>query len=274
MRKKNHPVATIIVIGLLLLVVVYIVGTQKSRTSVTQPQTATGGLAKDVPADRVAAEVPRNKRPSAAPAPSDPAVRIVSNQILATVNQRLIMLADLIPMRSGSNAAEQVMSRETYDYLLQRAIDRELLLQTAKAQGVELTSDQKQHLARVRAAREQREPGQIKAITLDKTQVDFEMRDAEAFLLQTTLLANMGASPNVSAEQVQNYYQAHVSEFGELPQDPQARKSVWADIDYRIRQQIASTIRAQFQTQLVSYMDRLKSSAQVVVNPVPVEAEQ
>ena len=187
-------------------------------------------------------------------------VRVSPGQVLAVVNGRQIRLGDLMPLR-GTNA--QALSRQTYDFLLQRAIDRELVLQTAKAQGLEMTDGEKRQLANARALRALPEPGQVQRLTLDQAQLDFEMRDAEAFLLQSALMAGTGISANVTPAQVSSYYQAHVDEFGDLPPDEQARKAAWAQINSEIRQRLAAPIRSIYQNQLLAYMKQLQSGADI-----------
>jgi hypothetical protein len=189
-------------------------------------------------------------------------LRVSPGQVLAMVNGHQIKLGDLIPLR-GPNA--QAFSRQTYNFLLQRAVDRELVLQTAKAQGLAMTDGEKRQLANTRSLRALPEPGQVQRLTLDQAQLDFEMRDAEAFLLQSALMAGAGVSANVTPEQVSTYYQAHAAEFGDLPPDAQARKIAWAQIDSTIRQRLAAPIRSIYQNQLLAYMKQLQSSADISV---------
>ena len=94
------------------------------------------------------------------------------------------------------------------------------------------------------------------------------MRDAEAFMLQTSLLQKSGASPNVTSQQVQNYYREHAADFGELPADGPAREEAWSKIDYYIRQTLAASVRSDFQTKLTDYMNLLKSGANIQLAPL------
>ena len=189
------------------------------------------------------------------------------NQVLATVNGTPITLGDLMPLQSTNSEAEQKIDPVVYDYFLQRAINRELVLQAARAQGVTLNEAQEDQLTKFQAEREQPEPGLVSKMTVNAAEIEFELRDAQAFMLQTALMAQAGATPNVTPDQVEQYYQANIAEFGELPADPQARQQAWQAIDFQIRGQLAAGARTEYQQQLVAYMAQLKARANIVVTP-------
>jgi len=188
-------------------------------------------------------------------------------QVLATVNGAPITLRDLIPLQSTNSEVEQKMDSVTYDYFLQRAINRELVLQAAKAQGVTLNQAQVDQLGKFRAEREQPYPGLVSQLSVNTAEIEFELRDAQAFMLQTALMAQGGATPSVTPDQVEEYYRTHIAEFGELPADPQAREQAWQEIDVKIRGQLAGGARSEYQQQLDAYMAQLKAKANIVVTP-------
>lgn len=190
------------------------------------------------------------------------------NQVLATVNGAPITLGDLMPLQSTNSEVEQKIDSVAYDYFLQRAINRELVLQAAKAQGVTLNQAQDEQLAKLQALREQREPGLVGKLTVNAAEIEFELRDAQAFMLQTSLMEQAGATPNVTPDQVEQYYQDHISAFGELPADPQARLAAWQEIDIQIRQQLAAQTRGQYNQQLQKFMDNLRAAGQITVTPL------
>jgi len=189
------------------------------------------------------------------------------DQVLATVNGVPITLGNLIPLQSTNNAGQQLDS-VTYNYFLQRAINRELIMQAAKAQGVTLNQAQEDQLAKLRGERQQPYPGQVSQLSVNPTEVEFDLRDEQAFMLQTTLLAQAGASPDVTPAQVEQYYQDHIAQFGELPADPQARQQAWQEIDIQIRNQLAVQTREQYNQQLQKYMDGLRAAANITVTPL------
>jgi hypothetical protein len=197
---------------------------------------------------------------------SNKVFRIRRDQVLATVNGTTLTLRDLIPLGGTNAAGEEQVDQATYDYFLGRAIDRELILQTARAQGVGLTESQDQQLAKLRALREQPEPGLVSKLTVDAAQIDFELRDSQAFMLQTALMAKGGATPNVTPDQVEQYYLNHLGEFGDLPADPQERQAAWQRMDVQIRNRLAASARSQYQAQLTQYMNQLKSKAAIHVS--------
>lgn len=198
-------------------------------------------------------------------APAENSLRIEAKQILASVNGRDLRLADLMPLSSATT--EQTLSPETYEYLLGRALNRELVLQAAKAQGLELNQSQREQLARYRSQRQQKEPGLVARLNGDQLQLDFEQRDMEAFMLQVSLLAQTGASPSVQPAQVREYYRQHSLEFGDLPADEPARSETWEGIDFDIRTRLAQGERSRFQSQLLVYMDQIKARANIFVTP-------
>ena len=77
-------------------------------------------------------------------------VRIPAAKTLAKVNHALITLKDLAPLGQASSNAEKLMSAEMYRALLDRAIERELTFQAARAKGIELTEEQQRQREQVR----------------------------------------------------------------------------------------------------------------------------
>jgi hypothetical protein len=189
------------------------------------------------------------------------------DQVLASVNGTPITLSDLIPLQS-TNDAEQEMDPLTYNYFLQRAINRELIMQTAKTRGITTTEAQQDQLDKLRAVREQPYPGLVSQLTVNPVEIEFELRDEQAFMLQTSLMAATGLTPDVTPDQVEQYYQQRVDQFGELPADPQARQQAWQTIDFQIRQTLADAVRTEYQQELNVYMSQLKARANIVVTPL------
>jgi hypothetical protein len=201
-------------------------------------------------------------------APGTPVVyAMLPNQVLATVNGMPITLGDLIPLRS-TNEAMQQMDSATYQYLLQRAINRMLIVDAAEAKGIALTESQERQLDDYQAKRAQPEPGLIAKLNVDPAQIQFEMQDQQAFMLQTSLMQAAGYSPNVTPDEVQQYYQQHIDQYGQLPQDPQAQQQAWQSIEYQIREKLADSVRTAYQQQLDTYMNQLKANASIVVTPL------
>jgi hypothetical protein len=197
-------------------------------------------------------------------------IRVPVDQVLATVNGVALTLKDLQPVSSPGPAggSEQTLSPERYDFLLQRAIERELTVQAARASGVELSESQKHQLARFQADRTQPEPGVIRQLTRNTAQTEFELRDAAALMLQNSLLARQGVSAHVTPERVEEYYRAHQAEYGELPADARAREDAWAKIDFQVRQLLAPTFQNEYQNQRRVFLDKLKAEAQITTTGV------
>jgi len=116
--------------------------------------------------------------------------------------------------------------------------------------------------------RRQQGPGLVRDLNGGPEELAFELRDAEAFMLQTSLMQKYGASPDVTSQQVSDYYQRHASEFGELPAEEPARQEAWGQIEFKIRQSLASGVRSDFQKQLADYMKRIKTEADIRLIPL------
>jgi len=197
------------------------------------------------------------------------AVRVRSTQTLASVNGVQITLRDLVPVREGDANAEQVMSPEMYEFLLNRAIERELTVQAARAQGVELSEEQQRQLKQMQAQLQAaaKDPAVVwRPEPIDATKVEFEIRDAAGLMLQGALVAKAGLpSPYVTSELVEQYYQGHKDTYGELPTDPTQREAAWQTIDTEIRQTLSPEIQAQYQEKLRQFLVQIKASAKITL---------
>lgn len=191
-------------------------------------------------------------------------VRVKPDQTLATVNGVAIMLKDLVPLPAEKAGADQLMSAEMYGFLLNRAVEREVTFQAAQAQGVELTAAQRQRLAGLRARSEAREPGVFDTVQQNPANVEFEQRDATGLLLQAALAEKAGVpSPNVTAAQVQAYYQQHQADYAAPPTDPAQRKTAWEKIDQDVRAKLAPQLQAEYQERFQKFVEQLKAAAQI-----------
>lgn len=206
-------------------------------------------------------------RPMAVRKPPTSAYWIHANQVLATVNGVSITLGDLIPLTSTNPQAVQEMDPTAYHYFLQRAINRQLIMQEAQAKGIALTDGQQAQLDKLQSEREESEPGLVQKLTVNPAEIQFQLQDEQAFMLQTSLMAAQGYSPDVTPQEVQQYYQQHPDQYGPLPQDPQASQEAWQSIDYQIRETLANSVRLQYQQQLNAYMAQLTANANITITP-------
>jgi hypothetical protein len=181
------------------------------------------------------------------------------------------MLKDLLPISGAQASGEQIMSPETYKFLLDRAISRELTFQTARAGGVELTPEQLAQREQVRQTilAQQGDPDKVVHLNLSGTleqEIEFEQRDATSQLLLNSLLEKAGVtSPHVTDAQVLGYYEAHRSEFGPLPSAEAERAGAWQKIDLAIRNKLAPQMQVEYQNMVKKYMEGLRASAAVTV---------
>ena len=196
--------------------------------------------------------------------------RVRPDEVVAMVNGHAIKLADVVPVVTNGSQGVMEISEQDMKFLLKRAVDRELIFQTAKERGLSLNDAQIQQLEKFKSVRDLPEPGGIAKLNSTGPQQELEMRDAQAFMLQTSLMAAQGASPNVTETQVEAYYMDHQYEYGDLPVDDAARSQAWAKIDYAIRQQLAGATRASYNDKLVAYMNEMEASANIVVTELPL----
>ncbi len=197
-----------------------------------------------------------------------PAESVLVNpqQVLGTVNGVALTLKDLMPLPPEKAGQAQVISVERFGFLLDRAVERELTLQTARSQGVELSAEQRQRLAELRARSNQTEEGVFDTLQHGAESTEFQQRDLGAMALQYSLAEKAGVpSPHVTTEHVVAYYQQHHAEYRALPPEPAEREAAWEVIDQDIRSKLAPEIRAQHESALKKFLDQLRASAQVAV---------
>ena len=216
--------------------------------------------------------------PAVTPAEAARYLKIQPTQVLATVNGAPITLNDLVLVGAAAADKPQTMSPEMFDYLLNRAIERELIFQAAHGQGIELTEEQNQQLAQMRESMHHEGADQTDSALVERLnvkgsrdeQIDFEVRDAAGQLLLGSLLAKAGVpSPHVTEAQVGDYYQSHRDQFGTLPDEPNAREAAWRNIDTEIRQTLAPSVQAEYQKRARALVDQLRALAKIEVTRPP-----
>ena len=246
------------VVGLLIVCLAYKTANQRSSAPVkaVAPVTTVGPSATNIVGQSAVK----------AGAAADRVLHLRRDQVLATVNGRAVTPADILPLGTNGSQAELDVSALELKFLLKRAVDRELIFETAKDRGVSLNDAEYKQLATLSSMRNQPEPGGIAKLNGSDAQRNLELQDAQAFMLQTDLMAAQGDSPNVTEDQVTAYYQAHLSDYGELPADPGARAQAWAKIDFSIRELLAPSIRSGYNDKLAAYMAQVEASASIVMN--------
>lgn len=211
------------------------------------------------PASRPDARGTRPAADRAAPgaraqAPSTPGsqgpITLHAGDVVAQVNGVPVRASDLAPIGDPSRAL--TMSRERYDFLRDRAIERELVLQAARAEGVTLTDDQKQEMV---TAVEDVE-GQIGV----RNAASFERRELRSRLLLNELAVRAGVeSPFATQAEVDAYLQQHAAELGAPPEDAEAR----AAMEARIREKLALDKQQAHGDALRELIDELKQKANI-----------
>ena len=193
------------------------------------------------------------------PAPSG---RLVApDSALATVNGVTIVGKDILPF---PDSTEQSMTPEMFEFLLQRAIERELVFQAARREGIELDDAGRRELARLRASLFKQDPSVIKPAQPDPAAVEFQERDATGLLLRTALLNKSGRpAPLVTKDMVDAYYHSHPAEYDALPDDPKARDEAWRSIELDIRNKLVSRHMADYAAGVAEYLQELRGAAAI-----------
>ena len=199
--------------------------------------------------------------------PPERVVRLKASQALASVNGVAITLKDLMPVPEEKEGADQIMSAGMYDFLFKRAVERELTFQAARAQGIELTQEQKQRLAEIRARSEEKAPEVFDTVQQNPENTAFEQRDFTGLLLQAALAEKAGvSSPHVTPELVEAYFQQHKTEYAQMAEDPAQRSpEAWQAVDAEIRAKLAPGVQAAHDEQMRKFVEQLKASASIVV---------
>lgn len=133
-------------------------------------------------------------------------VRLMTDQVLATVNKEPIQLRNLMPVESNK-AVEQKMTPEEYGSRLQRAIDMAVVMQAAHAEGVELSEAQQKRLENIASGNEA-ELAHYKKYGLSwssvgEPHIEFERQLLAAQMLEQNLVArksNVAPSPDAAVQ--------------------------------------------------------------------------
>lgn len=222
----------------------------------TAPTTAAGPL---LPADRPvlgttgeAPSPPPADVPASPPPPGGEAGKVVRGATVATVNGVAITGADMVAFRAKTGEALE-LTPEMHEFLLQRAIDRELTMQAARARKLELSAMQQDQLAQVRANAEAR--GET-----DPAQLAYEEKDARAQMLLESMAAADGApAALVDDAAVDRYLEEHAAELGPAPRDPRAAQQRRIEL----RQKLYAEQAAAHDARVRELLDRLAAGATI-----------
>jgi hypothetical protein len=119
-------------------------------------------------------------------------------QVVARLDGTTIRGSDVVAFHAGSD--EQSLDRSSYDALVKHAVERQLTFEAARKQGVTLSDAEQAQLAEVRKQAVAR-GSTVPPFTPTPDEIELEVRDAEASLLQTDLLARAGTPPPASVDQ-------------------------------------------------------------------------
>jgi hypothetical protein len=192
----------------------------------------------------------------APPGPGDEddgeSVTVARGDTVATVNGVAITGDDLIAYRAG-DGDEQPMSAEMYEFVLRRAIERELTFQAARARKLELTADQAAQIEQVRKNAEER--GEA-----DSNRLAFEQLDARAQMLVRAMVDAEGGPPSMPDDAaVDAYLRQHASEYsgGVANADELAQRRIDA------RQKLYGELSAAYEARVRALLARLEAEARV-----------
>lgn len=197
-----------------------------------------------------------------APAPAEPPAEppgdsgaqeaVGRTETVVTVNGLALTGADVVAF-SAADGDELSMTEEMYEFLVKRAIDRELTFQAARDKGIELDADGKAQLAQVRANAEER--GEA-----DPARIAFEEKEARAQLLLKELVAADGAPPELADDAaVDRYLEEHAADIGALPKEPERLQQIRIEV----RQQLYTALAAKHEARVRDYLASLARHARI-----------
>lgn len=275
--KKSLWISVVLIMGLVMIgsVLLQLRSKPASRAG-SEPSTSAARVAPANTVPLAAAPVVAAARPPALVSPTavtpvsgtgggDAMLRVKAGEVLATVNGVPIELKDLLPLPVGKEVTDQTMTAERYAFLLDRAVDREVTLQNARALRLDLTESQRVQLAMLRARSELPAANLFDDLQHNPANAEFEARDAAALLLQASLAEKAGVpSRDVTAAQVGQYYQEHRTEYAALPPDVAQHQAAWEQIEQGIRVKLARQVLTLHDESFQEYFDQLRASAQIV----------
>jgi hypothetical protein len=179
------------------------------------------------------------------------AIKLLSGKTLASVNGKTITAADLVAGGQGQ------LSPHHYHVLLQRAIERELVVRAAAKASVTLTPQQEQQLQKQFGMEPKRDPNIFTNQERSPADADFYLRDQAAKMLEANLAAQAGApSPHVTQEDVNAYLNAHPEEAAGA--NSPAKQRV-------VREKLMTELREKYDRWLQQYLNELRAGAQVTI---------
>ena len=189
-----------------------------------------------------------------------PVIWVQPDTVLAKVGVVAITLKDLTAVNLAVSTGQSFRA-DAYDRLLDKAIEREVIFQGAKARGVELTDAQKNDLENIRLSALARGSAAYTAPGYEaEAQAAFEVQDRSAQMLQNVLLNESGPPvQQITPAEIQAYYEAHQSEFAELPKNPEARAKVWQGIESEIQSRLIPEVYRNYEKKRQTLLDELQA---------------
>lgn len=167
--------------------------------------------------------------PGADGQPATPGVKLQAGQVLATVNQIPITVADLMPMPAGQT--DVTMDAAEYDARLTKAVEAEVTLQAARRQNVSLQPAQQDRIAAIAQryaddlARYKEQGVTWTSVTAE--QIALEERQVAASILQQNLVAKKASlSPSPDPAVQARYEQARRELLDQLQASANITKAV------------------------------------------------
>lgn len=186
--------------------------------------------------------------------------------VVAMVNGTTIKLEDLTPHFRETEDVHNQMSPVMYKDRLRRAIERELVFQTAESMNVQLSEKQVLELTHRRRNR-MNDEGVVDSIGDPEAKLQYELKQDLAYMLEKMILQQQGvALPYVSKEQVEEYYSEHRDEFAAIDEeDTEKLDAAWHEIDLKIRRKFSTDLRTEYQRERDLFFSALKDQADIVV---------
>jgi hypothetical protein len=187
---------------------------------VTEPDTAETSAPPAQAATASPPIEPTRRQPTTADTPlvlKGPSFSVRSDLVLARVNNMKITLKNLVPIHQ-SEVVEETMAATNFQALLQRAIDREVIMHTARMRNVQLDEDQRRIVEKARLS------AGAKGFSLPdeerpayEARSNFESVDLLATLFAEGIAKQSGApeKDEVPEEEYQNFMRSMLDDLGQ-----------------------------------------------------------
>lgn len=185
-----------------------------------------------------------------------------ANEQVATVNGVPIRLIDVVGPLTGTATVDA----ETYARRLDAVIAQEVVLQEAKASGLELSTAQQAKIDSFKNLFHDVPLPTEADQAIHQYLVRRQQRQYATEYYLGQIMADRGVSSagtQASTAEIDAYYRKHKAEFPAMPADAQQAQAEWAKVSATIQARLADEKRQQYAEQRAKLIEDLRSKANV-----------